>query len=343
MSANTTRSEGRPPHATGTAGRRGTAGIVLLLAGTALLLLWVCAAAWFQFEPPLRWAVIALAVAIGGTIALLAWRRRAAGWMALAAAMCATAAWWASVTPSNDRDWAPDVAHGVTGEVRGSDVELHNVRAFDWRTEHDGTPHWESRRYDLDALETVDLFSSVWGNPAIAHTLIGFGFKDGARVVFSAEIRRERGEEFSEIGGFFKEFELVMIAADPDDIIHLRTDMRRETVSRFPLRLTPEQARTLFLSYVTKANELATEPEFYQTITTNCTTVIFHLARLVDSRMPTDWRILLSGYLPDYLYDLGIIRTDLPLDEVKRAAVLVPDGRPPPASKPMPVPQADQL
>ena len=144
--------------------------------------------------------------------------------------------------------------------------------------------------------------------------------------MFSAEIRRERQESFSEIGGFFKEFELVMIAADPEDIIRLRTDFRREQVSRFALNLTPEQARALFLSYLARANQLAAQPEFYQTLTTNCTTVIFQLARLVEPGIPRDWRILLSGYLPDYLYDHAMIANDRPLEEIRRQAILAPGG-----------------
>ncbi|HEY0301260.1 MAG TPA: DUF4105 domain-containing protein, partial [Rhizomicrobium sp.] len=180
----------------------------------------------------------------------------------------------------------------------------------------DFTPRWETRRYSLDRLTSVDLVSSVWASPAIAHTLISFGFADGGHVVFSAEVRRERGEEFSEIGGFFKEFELVMIAADESDILRLRTNIRRENVTLLPLRLTDAQARALFTAYVERANKLARQPQFYQTITANCTTVMFELARLVDRRVPLDWRILVSGYLANYLYDLGIIRTDIPLDRV---------------------------
>ena len=166
----------------------------------------------------------------------------------------------------------------------------------------------------------MDLLNSVWSNPAIAHTLVSFGFADGRHVVFSAEIRKERGEAFSEIGGFFKEFELVLIAAEEGDIVRLRTNIRRETVSLYPLLLPPQIARALFMSYIEKANALAAQPEFYQTITANCTTIVFGLARLIDPGIPFDWRIIVSGYLPDYLYDRGLIRTDLPLSKVKKQA-----------------------
>ena len=306
-------------------GRR-TACRVLLLLATALLFPWLGAALWFQLPARISVAGSALSAAAGLAVAVLVWRHPRLGALALLLVAFGAGLWWTSIKPSNERDWAEDVAHGVSGEVRGDEVVLHNVRHFAWLTQETAVPRWETRRYRLDQLRSVDLFSSVWGNPAIAHTLIGFDFADGAYVVFSAEIRRERQESFSEIGGFFKEFELVMIAADPEDIIRLRTDFRREQVSRFALNLTPEQARALFLSYLARANQLAAQPEFYQTLTTNCTTVIFQLARLVEPGIPRDWRILLSGYLPDYLYDHAMIANDRPLEEIRRQAILAPGG-----------------
>lgn len=299
---------------------RGT-GIVFLVAAVLATALAV-AAVWFQVEPPFCWLWMAAIAVVAIALVGVGRRRWKAGWGGLAIACLVGAAWWMSIAPSNDRDWAPDVAHGVTADIAGPDVVLRNVRNFEWRGEDDFTPRWETRRYSLDRLTTVDLVSSVWASPAIAHTLISFGFADSRHVVFSAEVRRERGEEFSEIGGFFKEFELVMIAADESDILHLRTNIRRENVTLLPLRLTGAQARALFLAYVNRADKLARQPQFYQTITANCTTVMFELARLVDKRVPMDWRILVSGYLPEYLYDLGIIRTDIPLDQVLQQAAI---------------------
>ncbi|MCK0197882.1 DUF4105 domain-containing protein [Ancylobacter sp. 6x-1] len=328
--------QGAPPEAQsahgGAAGWWRSVASCVFFSVLACVLLWSCGALWFQVVPDWRIPALVGAMAVALAIGWLGWRHLLAGSVALGLAVLLLAAWWSTILPSNDREWAPDVAHGVTGEVEGEDVTLHDVRFFDWHSADEGTPRWETRYYHLDQLQGVELFSSVWSNPAIAHTLIGFVFADGARVVFSAEVRRGRDQAFSEIGGFFKAFELVLIAADPDDIIRLRTDLRRERVSRFALDLTREQSRALFLSYVAMGNRLAAAPEFYQTLTTNCTTVIFKLARMIDPGIPRDWRILVSGYLPDYLYDHDIIRTDLPLDEVKRQAVIAPGTRWTPAA-----------
>lgn len=283
---------------------------------------WTTAAVWFQTEPPLGWLWLAVVAMVAGGILLAGRRRPGRAWLALGLAAVLTGLWWASIRPSNDRDWAEDVARGVTAEIGGSEVVVHNVRAFDWRSEEDFVPRWESRRYRLDDIASVDLVSSVWDHPAIAHTLVSFGFATGEHLVFSAEIRKERHEVFSELGGFFKEFELVMIAADESDILRLRTNIRREEVSLFPLRLRPAEARALFLSYLAKGNALADTPQFYHTVTANCTTVIFQLARLIEPGIPTDWRILLSGYLPDYVHEHGGMLATLPLSEIKRRAAI---------------------
>ena len=139
-------------------------------------------------------------------------------------------------------------------------------------------------------------------------------------MVFSGEIRREHHEVFSAIGGFFREFELAMIAAEERDIIYLRTNIRKENVYRYRVNLPPAGARELFLSYVEMGNELAKQPKFYNTLTANCTTIIFHMARILDPSFPFDYRILLSGFLPGYLYDHGWIENGGTLEELRKRA-----------------------
>src|SRR5690606_21094722 len=102
-----------------------------------------------------------------------------------------------SLRPQQQRDWADDVAVLLEPEVHGNRVVLHGVRDFDWRSDSDYTARWEDREYDLDKLVSADLAMSYWMGPHIAHTLVSFGFSDGQRLVFSLEIRKERGESFS--------------------------------------------------------------------------------------------------------------------------------------------------
>ncbi len=138
--------------------------------------------------------------------------------------------WWRTITPSHQREWADDVARLLESEIDGDRVTLHNVRNFDWQSETVYTPRWETRSYDLSRLESADLILSYWMGPHIAHTLVAFGFDDGRRLVFSLEIRKEKHEAFSAIGGFFRKFEQVIIASDEHDIIKTRSNARGEDV-----------------------------------------------------------------------------------------------------------------
>src|SRR5260370_1033726 len=150
------------------------------------------------------------------------WQGRATvGLIAFAVGLVGLLLWWTHLTPTNDHDWADDVVRITTGTVDGSRVTLHNVRNFDWRSQTDYTQRWETRTYDLDHVRTVDMIMSYWDRPSIAHMLVSFGFDDGAQVVFSVEIRRQKNQAFSEIGGFFKAFELTIIASGPRDGVRL--------------------------------------------------------------------------------------------------------------------------
>ena len=294
----------------------------MLIALTAAL---VGMAFWYQL--PLPPTAVKIAIGVWGAFALgvlfLEIARRS--WIVrgvYALALIAALLWWTSIKPSFDHEWAPDVEHIVTGTRDGDIVTLQNVRNFDWKTETAFTPRWETRSYDLSKIESVDLFLSYWAGPAIAHTLVSFGFEDGQHVVFSAEIRKEKGESFSSIGGFFKEFDLALIAADERDIIRLRTNIRGEDVYLYPVHMPKAGMRALFLSYLETGNHLAEVPTFYNTVTTNCTTVVFQLLRALDPALPFDYRILLSGYLPSYIYQNQGFSTGLSEAEFRRRAAI---------------------
>ena len=285
-----------------------------------LLSAWGAFALWFQV--PGGWVLESLAVGLWIAFTLLIlvvlWRGRLAmGVVSFAVAFAVLLTWWSLIQPSNNRLWADDVAQRTTGIVDGDHVTLHNVRNFDWRTKTDYTQRWETRTYDLRRLDSLDMILSYWSMPAIAHVLISFGFDDGEHVVFSVEIRREKTESFSEIGGFFKEFELSIIACDERDVIRVRTNVRGEDDYLYRLRMPVDDIRSLFLAYVGQANDVARKPRFYNTVTANCTTIIYHMMKRIVGHLPLDYRLLLSGYLPGYAYKVGGLDTRYSLEELR--------------------------
>lgn len=227
------------------------------------------------------------------------------GLAAFALAFTALLVWWSLIPPRNGLLWADDVARLATGTIDGNLVTLHDVRNFEWRSATDYTVRWETRSYDLDRIESLDMIMSYWRGPAIAHMLMSFGFDDGAHVVFSVEVRRRKNQAFSEIGGFFKEFELSIIAADENDIIRVRTNVRGEEAYLYRVQMPRAAMRSLFIAYVEQANALERVPRFYNTVTVNCTTLVYHMMQRIVGRLPFDYRVVFTGYLPSYVYRVG--------------------------------------
>ncbi|MEO7433693.1 MAG: DUF4105 domain-containing protein [Dokdonella sp.] len=296
--------------------------IALVICSVTLLLASAWGAFALAYQAPGSPVVkgVATGLWIVFSIAMIAgmWRRRVAIALPLfAAAFALLLVWWHHLPASNDRVWADDVAQMTSGTIDGSHVTLHNVRNFDWRSDTDYTQRWETRHYDLDQLESVDMILSYWSGPAIAHMLVSFGFNDGQHVAFSVEIRRERDETFSEIGGFFKEFELSVIAADERDVIRVRTNVRGEDDTLYRVKMPLQAMRELFLAYVNEANRLVTTPRFYNTVTANCTTLVYHMMTGIVGHLPLGYQLLLSGYLPEYVYARGALDQRETLDTLR--------------------------
>ena len=257
-------------------------------------------------------------IAVAALVAVV--RRRY--WRAVlvyAAVFALVLAWSCSISASNDKNWAADVVHGITGSVDDDRLSVRNVRNFSWRTEADYTELWEQRTYDLSQLRSLDLFLVYWMGPSIAHTIMSFGFDDGRYLDFSIELRRTQNDQYSAVAGFFKTHELVFIGADERDLMSLRK-IRNEQIRLYRLRTPPERARALLVEYIGQANDLVVNPKFYNILTTNCTTAIFDMMRAVTSSVPFDWRIILTGYLPGYLYEHGAVDTRIPLEELRERA-----------------------
>ena len=259
-------------------------------------------------------------------VALLARRWRPLALAAFGVALIAVFAWWSSLRPSNERDWQPEVAKLAYATIQGDLVTVHDIRNFDYRTETDFTPAYYDRTFDLRKLDSGDLLAVYWMGPAIAHLFLSFGF-GGDHLAISIEARKERGEGYSSVKGFFRQYELVYVVADERDVIRLRTNYRKdppEQVYLYPVRVPRANIRRLFLEYVRKMNWLREHPEFYNTLTTNCTTAILMNTRVNPQPIPLSWKVLLSGYAPAYAYDMGRLDRSLPFEELERRSLVNP-------------------
>ena len=293
----------------------------------ALITLWASLALWYRV--PFAEAIRGLAAgvfALGGlaTLVALFTRFRRPVLIAFLAAFVLMLSWWSTIHPRADGDWSPDVAQQTTGVIEGDILTLKDVRDFDWRSNTEFTERWTTRSYDLSKVKSVDLFLAFWAGPEIAHAIVSFEFEGGEFLAWSIEVRALKGGEFSPIADFFRNSPLVIIASDERDVVRLRATIRNERVELYRLKASPELARSVLIEYVADANELAETPRFYNSLTTNCTTAIVKIVRLAGIRVPFDWRLVVNGFLPDYLYDRGAVDTRIPLAELRERAQISP-------------------
>ena len=305
--------------------KRTARGVLRGLFGLLALGLLAWGALALHFAGPGRGSVadiLAVAWVVVGLAILLLVRPFGRRLVAFGAAVAVLFVWWGTVRPSNERAWLPDVARLPRGEIDGDRLTISNVRNFDYRSETDFTERWETRVYDLSRLDHLELFLSYWGSPNIAHTIMSWAFQDGQHLAVSIETRKEVGETYDAVAGFFRQYELYYVVADERDVIRLRTNYRGEHVYLYPLRTPRDRARRGLIDYVKSMNGLAEKPQFYNAGTDNCTTTIRMHAQQIGATMPWDYRILLNGYVDQLLYEHGIIDTSRPFPEVRVGSLI---------------------
>ena len=283
--------------------------------------IWAVGALYYSPMLPQAWrtgAAVSYAVITLLAFVFLPWRGRT---MVVAViAFAVLVGLFFRVPASNARDWETEVAQLPYATINGDIITIHNIRNFEYRTESDFTPRWETRTYDLGKLDSVDLIAVYWGSKAIAHIMLSFGFQGKDHVAVSIETRKEKGESYSTLAGFFRQYELIYVVADERDVIGVRTTYRQpqEDVYVYRVKAPLVNIRTGFLDYLKTMNEMRAQPEFYNTLTTNCTTSVLVHTRMNPEAPPMSWKILLSGYVPEYLYELGRLDNTRPFVELER-------------------------
>ena len=293
--------------------------LAALIVGLAIL--WAAGALYYDLPAPS--GIHQLAAVIWLLAAFVAWfwlRPRRWSRSVVAVVFVCILGWWLSIRPQQDRDWKSDVAVLANAVIDDDQVTIHNVRNFDWHSLDDFTARYDTRTYDLSRLRGADLFVIYWGSPLIAHTIASFDFGDQGRICFSIETRPERGKSYSAIGGLYRQFELIYVPCDERDAIRVRTNIRKdEDAYLYHLNLPIEEIRSRFLEYLKRMNQLYARPEWYNALTSNCTTNI-RTQHVVARPAPWDWRILVNGKGDEMLYERGVLDRTLPFGELKRRA-----------------------
>ena len=278
-------------------------------------------ASWLYFSRERRWWLWSCGWVLATVSCLVAAQTQPVLGYGLFAAMVALwTIWWTHIRPSATRNWVPENRNQATATIHGGILTVHNVRNFNWTDKRSFTEAWEDRAYELAGLDGLDLFVCTWGDPRIAHIMVSFDFAGGPPLCFSIETRREVGERWTPLAGFMRSYELLMLAADERDVVKSRVNIRNEDVRLYRIYSTPEMRRRILDRYIAQINTLARRPRFYNTVFANCTIEVALLVHAAGHKFPLDWRLFVSGHVPEYLYDLELLDQSHPFAELKAMA-----------------------
>jgi hypothetical protein len=283
-----------------------------------LLLAWTTLAVYYS-NLPWPWLRLLLAVALAAFGVWAIWiSRRWRARLVFLGLFAAVVIWFATIRPSHDRPWRPEVAVMPRAIIDGDTVRFTGFRNFDYKNRDDFTVRYEEREVSLAHLTSADLFIGYWRVGPVGHTFVSFNFDNTPPVCISIETRPEVGEGFAPIASLFKQFELIYVVGDERDLVRVRTNHRGEEVFCYPLRTSPEAARRLFMVYLERINELADRPEWYHLLKNSCTINIVRYANVAGREGPSDIGHLLNGWFDRYLYRAGWVDTTLPFDELRQ-------------------------
>lgn len=225
---------------------------------------------------------------------------------------------------SNDRNWRPNMARCPEASLDGDVLTIRNIRHCTYTTENDYSVAYHDRSYCVGELESLDFIVVPFKETKkLAHTMISFGFSNGRYVAVSAEVRLEQGQSYSPVWGALRQYELMYVVADERDVIPLRTRHRQMEVYLYRTLATADQAQRILMDVVRRINQLAERPEFYHTLRNNCTTsIVRHINGLFHRRVPWRLGVLLPGYSDRLAYNLNLIDTSAPFEEIRSRALV---------------------
>ena len=185
--------------------------------------------------------------------------------------------------------------------------ELRNVRDFLYRSENDFDVRYRTVIVDPKQISSIDAAFSHWDNiEGIAHSMLGLNFEDGTTIVISLETRLPAGADQNGIDGFYRRYELAMLAGTPRDFYGLRTDHRGETLYIYRLDMNRRTMHETVLSVFERAAELRREPQFYNSLCRNCTTGLLPMLPGANQNSRGDIRVMLNGMAAQMLFERNL-------------------------------------
>jgi hypothetical protein len=234
------------------------------------------------------------------------------------------------LAPSQFRDWTPEQAVLPTVDIHGTQATVHNVRNCKYFSNDVYMVDYYDKTIDMSRVRGVDYIVVPFdGAPALAHVMLSFQL-DGPdskpdHLAVSVETRKEKSEKYNPVTGSLNQYELIYVVADERDVIQFRSVYNGEHVYLYHTTASPAAAQDLLADVLHRVNDLSLRPEFYDTLTNNCTSnIVHHVNRIRPNRIVTDYRSLLPGLSDQLAYDEGLIERHGTFAETKEAAYVNP-------------------
>lgn len=216
-------------------------------------------------------------------------------------------------TPSNNRDWESGFSPLVNVKIDENNVTLSNVRSYRYSETETISWNYKDVTVNLDDIERVwYVISKPSKNNTGGHVFYIFDFKNREPLVLSIEARREKEEPFNGVKGVFRGYEIMYMWGDEKDFLVMRPVLYNKWVNMYPLKVSNEEAKVLFLDLAEATHSLETTPVWYNSLVHNCANSFYqHVNDLAPGTVPfriTQW---LVGDSDKTLLKLGYFDTDI--------------------------------
>jgi hypothetical protein len=230
------------------------------------------------------------------------------------------------MTPSHDRNWKPEHARLPKAMVDDDIVTIEGLRDFSYGP--DGAPsntHYRKTTYRISEIDSLWYGISHFAPFGLAHTFVSFGFSDGQYLVISIEARQTVGQNYNPLLGLFGAYELIVVAGTEQDIIGLRSHVRKERVYLYRMDVPIKSIERLFRALIGRMNMIFWSAEHYHTISDNCSVALWRYSeRLSAFQRYTNYKLLLPGFSDEVAHDLGLIAGAETIDALRQAAFINP-------------------
>ncbi len=222
-------------------------------------------------------------------------------------------------TPRLERNWIEDISRLSHATMENDhQFTLHTIRDWSYSDTAPVKKNYFDRTYDLKNMESLWLYVQPLAlGGRVAHTFLVFEFKGEKQEDYlgiSIETRREIGEEYSAFAGLFRNFELNYTWATERDLVKRRAVMLDYPLQRYKIKAPKTVMQELLKKLLQTTNSLAQTPQWYNTLLDNCTNELLESVNKVYlNTIPLHYSFFLTGFVDDYLNQLGYIDTTEPM------------------------------